>query len=132
MNRIRHDRRGFTLVELLVTMLLVGLLAAIAWLRVEGINEEAYRASVKADLRSVSVAQELYYQTHMVYGQTDQLEAYVPTEGVTVVMTHADARGYAATATHAGLSGETCGYFTGTVPAGAADPAEEPGVTACD
>lgn len=113
-------------------MMLVSLLAAIAWLRVEGIHEEAYRASVQADLRSVSLAQELYYQTHMVYGQTDELTAYVPTEGVTVVMTHADALGYAATATHAGLAGEACGYFLGTVPAGAADPAEEPGVVVCD
>lgn len=113
-------------------MVLVSLLAAIAWLRVEAINEEAYRASVQSDLRSVAVAQELYYQAHMQYGAVADLDAYTATEGVTVTVTHADARGYAATATHAGLSGETCGYFTGTVPAGAGEPAEEPGVAVCD
>ncbi len=130
--RATTHRRGFSLIELLVTMTLVGLLAAIVWLRVEGINEEAYRSSLQADLRSVALAQELYYQRHMEYGDVDQLTAYLSTEGVTVAMAHASGTGFAATATHAGLDGVTCGYFVGTVPAGAGGPAEEPGLPVCD
>jgi prepilin-type N-terminal cleavage/methylation domain-containing protein len=130
--RPNPDRAGFSLIELLVTMTLVSLLAVIAWLRVEGVNEEAYRSSVKSDLRSVALAQELYYQRHMEYGDIDQLTAYLPTEGVTVTMTHASGTGFAATAAHAALDGVTCGYFVGTVPSGAAAPAEDPRLTVCD
>lgn len=123
---------GFTLIELLVAMLLVGLLAAIAWLRVAGVNEEAYRSALKADLHSVALAQELYFQTHMTYGALEQLEVYTPTEGVLVEITHASSDGFGATAVHAGLGGVTCGFFNGSVPAGAAGPADTPGRVVCD
>lgn len=127
-----RNRPGFTIIELLITMTLVSILAVIVWVRVEGMNARAYRASLEADLRSVALAQELYFHQHMVYGDVDQLDAYVPTEGVTVTMTYRDSRGFAATATHAALTGVTCGHFSGTVPDGAAAPAEEPGLTVCD
>jgi prepilin-type N-terminal cleavage/methylation domain-containing protein len=125
-------RGGFTLLEMLITLTVIALLAAIAWLRVEGLNADAYRASVRADLRSVALAQELYHQSHMRYGPLADLAAYAPSAGVTVTLTFADNRGFAATATHAGLAGVRCGLFAGTVPDGAAAPAEVPGLTACD
>lgn len=130
--RLNSERPGFTLIELLITMTMVGILALIVWARVNGMYGRAYRASMEADLRSVGLAQELYFQRHMTYGDVDQLEAFVPTEGVTVTMTQVSSRGYAATATHTALLGVTCGHFVGTVPDGAAAPATEPGVTVCD
>lgn len=125
-------RAGFTLLEMLITLTVIAALAAMALLRVEGINADAYRASVRADLRSVALAQELYHQTEMRYGALDDLSAYAPSEGVTVTLTFADNLGFAATAVHAGLPGEVCGYFAGTVPGGSAAPADVPGRTACD
>ena len=128
-----HHRPGFTIVELLITMTLVSILAAITWLQVEGINARAYRSSVQSDLRSMALAQELYFQENMQYGDdVDDLEVYIPTDGVNITMTHADRQGFAATANHQALGGVTCGYFTGTVPAGAGDPAGEPDVAVCD
>jgi prepilin-type N-terminal cleavage/methylation domain-containing protein len=132
MMRPHSDRPGFTIIELLITMTLVSILAVIVWLRVEGMNARAYRASVISDLRSVALAQELYFQQHMEYGDVDDLTAYLPTEGVTVTMTYMSNQGYAATAAHSALPAMTCGFFAGTVPDGAASPAEEPGQTTCD
>ena len=125
-------RDGFTLIELLITLVVLGLLATIAWLRMSGLTEETYRTSIQTDLHSVALAQELYYQTNLAYGDVEQLEAYVPTDGVIVTVTHASNTGFAATAVHSGLSGVTCGYYRGSVPAGAAAPAESPDVVACD
>ena len=129
---MRTDRPGFTLIEMLITIVILGILATIMWMRVEGMNAEAYKSSVQADIRSVAMAQELYHNANMEYGAIADLEAYQPTDGVTVTLTHADGRGYALTATHAGLPGVTCGYFSGMVPDGAGDPAVEPGVSTCE
>ena len=130
---LRADRSGFSLIELLITLVLLGILATVMWMRVEGMNQEAYRAAVQADIKSVALAQELYHNAHMEYGAIGDLTAYQPTEGVTVTLTHVDARGYAITATHAGLgAGEVCGYYAGVVPAGAGAPADEAGVSVCN
>lgn len=127
-----HPRGGFTLIEMLITLVVIGILAAVMWLRVEGVNTDAYRASVKADLRSVALAQELYHQRNMRYGALADLSAYRATEGVTLTLTHVDGLGFAATAAHEALEPEVCGYYFGDTPAGAGAPAEAPGVVTCD
>lgn len=131
--RVKVDslRGGFTLVELLIVMMLIGILAVVLWSRFGGIYEEAYRSNMISDLKTVASAQELYFAVNMRYGDMPDLTTYTPSEGVTVTINHADHSGFAAVATHTGAPATTCGYFTGEVPAGSADPATRPNVPIC-
>lgn len=82
----RRARRaaGFTLIEVLVVVLIIGILAAIVGPRVIGKTEEARRTRVVADLKSIETALDLYKLDNGVYPSTEQgLQALVtkPTVG---------------------------------------------------
>ncbi len=126
------DRRGFTLIELLVVVVVIGILAAIAVPRYLTIRRLTYFATVKSDLRVLSIQQELYHKEHDEYAATlDALPGWAPSPGVEVTLASADAMGWAATATHPALSGEQCGIYFGTASSADAPPATSPGVPTC-
>ena len=54
------NRKGFTLVELLVVVAILGILAAIAIPRFTSANETARGAKIQADLRTIESAASLY------------------------------------------------------------------------
>lgn len=67
------NRRGFTLVELLVVLLIVAALAGIAWPLIRSGVRSADKAACLSNLRQVGTGLELYLQEH---GQTmPELEA---------------------------------------------------------
>jgi len=60
--------RGFTLLELLVTMAIVGILTAIAWPGYGAILRRAQRDEARLALLGIQYAEELRYQNLLAYG----------------------------------------------------------------
>lgn len=70
-NRLRARRHGFTLVELLVTITIIGILATIVAVRYSGIQEEARDSQREADVAKIMNALEKYYDDHGEYPSND-------------------------------------------------------------
>jgi prepilin-type N-terminal cleavage/methylation domain-containing protein len=60
----RAHRTGFTLVELLIVVVVIGILAAIAIPKFQSTKGKAYLASVKSDLKNLSTAEETFFYEH--------------------------------------------------------------------
>ncbi len=54
------NRKGFTLVELLVVVAIIGILAAIAIPKFSAATDSASRAKIQADLRTIDSAVQMY------------------------------------------------------------------------
>jgi prepilin-type N-terminal cleavage/methylation domain-containing protein len=82
-------RKGFTLIELIIVILVLGILAAIAIAKFVDVKEKAYITSMKADLRNFA----LYEQNYLMDSQgsyfagSGAAQGFVPTIGVTVTAT---------------------------------------------
>jgi prepilin-type N-terminal cleavage/methylation domain-containing protein len=110
-----HRRRGFTLIELLIVVVIIGILAAIAVPKFQNTKGKAYVASMKSDLRNLSVAEEGYFYEHRIYTTSLDSLPFTPSHGVIITVTQAGANGWSATSTHPNAYPHTCAIFFGTV-----------------
>lgn len=79
--RVRAER-GFTLIEVMVVVVIIGLLAAFVAPNLMGITDDAAISRTKSDIRGIEAALQLYYLDNFRYPSTeDGLQALVENPG---------------------------------------------------
>jgi type IV pilus assembly protein PilA len=108
-----RPRRGFTLLELLIVVVVIGILAAIAIPKFQQTKSRAYASSLKSDLKNLSSMQEDHFYHNETYATSAAALGFSGSEGVTITIVESDGRGWSATATHPAAFPLTCAVFYG-------------------
>lgn len=70
--RLRGSQEGFTLIELMVVILIIGLLATIVVQNLRGATDKAKRIKAEADISALKTALDRYYLDNGSYPSSDQ------------------------------------------------------------
>ena len=111
-------RTGFTLVELLVVIVVIGMLASIAIPKFANSKQKTALAAMKSDLRNLVTAEQAYFSDWGTYTATLSTSLYRATTGVTLGAITVTTGGFSASATFPGATTFTCAIELG---AGALD-----------
>ncbi len=104
-----NRRKGFTFVELLVVMVLLGALSSMAVPRFRGYKARAFIAAMQSDLGNLKIAQEVYWAEHQRYAtDTSSLELRISTNVAIAITSQNVLGGYTAVAKHANVPGQQC------------------------
>jgi type IV pilus assembly protein PilA len=124
-----RSRSAFTLIELLIVVVIIGILAAVAIPKFQNTKGRANAAALRVDLRNLAVAEEAYFYEKAAYADDPSLLNYRTSPGVTITLATPVPGGWVATATHPLSYPLRCTLFFGdmTPP----PPAETEGVVAC-
>ena len=101
----RSNRRGFTFIELLTVMIVIGLLTTVGVPRIRSMKERSYQATLRSDLGALRTAQEVYFAEHQQYATNVVALDMRLSRNVTVTIESTDPyRGWKAAAHHAWLN----------------------------
>ena len=123
---------GFTLIELMIVVVIIGVLAAIAIPRFGSSKERSYLVTMQSDLRNLATAQENYLVSTGTYydGAVPSPDVtFFPSSGVTITVQDATPSGWSAVASHVSTA-KSCAIFFGSVSPVA--PATPEGTPTCD
>jgi type IV pilus assembly protein PilA len=70
LSKMMKKNEGFTLIELMIVIAIIGILAAIAIPQFSAYRVRSYNAAANADLRNAATAQEAYYVDWDAYAST--------------------------------------------------------------
>lgn len=108
--RSRSAEAGFTLLELLVIVIVLGIFVTIVVPRFASSRERTYDAAAKSELRNAMSAQEAYFtdaQTYTTEAGASGLDL-TSQPAVTVTIPSADGSGYTMTAKHGSSANTYC------------------------
>ena len=116
-------RPGFSLIDFLIVVTIIGILAAIAIPRFASSKEKTYLSAMKTDLRNLAAAQRAFFATKQQYANAsasnvegvavqDRATGFVPSAGVTITATANAGTGWKATASHRNTP-KKCYLFVG-------------------
>jgi type IV pilus assembly protein PilA len=110
-----RNTSGFTLVELLTVILIIGLLAVIALPRFVNTRDRAFYSAMRSDLRNLATAEEDYFAETLTYTtDTNQLNSYRTSKRILVSVPEATDKGWRAKATHEMNPSLECELYYGT------------------
>lgn len=109
------NRRGFTLIELMLVVTIIGILTSMSIPKFGSTKEKAYLATMKADLRNLVVAEEAYFFDWSAYTASLPLTVYDVTTGSRPPTIRLTSDGWTANLTHTHTT-QTCSIFIGSTP----------------
>lgn len=81
MNKIKNDFKGFTLLELLVVVLIIGILAGIALPQYKRVVEKSKAMQIVSLIKALALSMENYYLVNSTYPTSfDQLDVEFPAD----------------------------------------------------
>jgi len=129
--RVFSPTAGFTLIELMVVIVVIGLLAAIAGPQLNAARERTYLGVMVSDLRNFATAEESYFYDFATYtSDPTQITShgFQTSANVTLTVNEATVSGWSATASDS-FTPRQCYLYLGTAaPVGSA---HSEGVPAC-
>lgn len=147
---MRESKRGFTIIELVVVMAIIGILATIGIPKLRNTRERASRASMLTDLKNLIALQEAYFSSTNDYagGVTTGPEilavgdggriTFRPSTGNVVTLsrmtTGVNGAGWSATATNPQVTSpesDVCGIFVGHTSYAPNAAVTQPGIPVC-
>ena len=102
----KKNEKGFTLIELMIVIAIIGILAAIAIPQFSAYRVRSFNSASTADIRNAATAQEAYFVDNQSYcgtvgTLTGSTYGLYLSDNVTLAVTSTTTSGYAMTASHA-------------------------------
>lgn len=128
-SQTRTRRRGFTLVELMVVVIVIGILVTLVVPQFKNTKGKANAAALRTDLRNLATAEESFFYSNGRYTMAIDSVPFKGSPGVVITIVEGDAKGWSAEVTHPQAWPLKCALFI----AGAAPlaPATTEGLITC-